>query len=102
MFKPLAVLTQGRYDYVNVEELGVAVAQRDVVSRVLASPVGLGAEIAAVRVRSAAPPYPLMGTLRKKGSLADSDRMVVEAIAQAGTIIRAHRIYAHATQTNGP
>ena len=44
MFKPLAVLTQGRYDYVNVEELGVAVAQRDVVSRVLASPVGLGAE----------------------------------------------------------
>ena len=43
-----------------------------------------------------------MGTLRKKGSLADSDRMFVEAIAQAGTIIRAHRIHAHSTQPNGP
>ena len=43
-----------------------------------------------------------MGTLRKKGSLADSGRMVVEAIAHAGTIIRAHRIHACATQTNGP
>ena len=48
---------------------------------------------AAVRSRSAAPPYPLMGTLRKKGSLAECDRMFVEAIAQAGTIIRAHRFY---------
>ena len=93
MFKPLAVLTQGRYDYVNVEELGVAVDQRDVVSRVLASPVGLGAK----RLRQCAGALPLlltllMGTLRKKGSLAESDRMFVEAIAQAGTIIRAHRI----------
>ena len=103
MFKPLAVLTQGRYDYVNVEELGVAVAQRDVVSRVLVSPVGLGAK----RLRQCACALPHLltlhvGTLRKKGSLAESDRMFVEAIAQAGTIIRAHRIHARATQTNGP
>ena len=55
MFKPLAVLTQGRYDYVNVEELGVAVAQRDAVSRVLASPVGLGAD----RLRQCAGALPL-------------------------------------------
>ena len=55
-----------------------------------------------MRVRSAAPPYLLMGTLRKKGSLAESDRMVVEAIAQAGTIIRAYHIDARTTQINGP
>ena len=61
-----------------------------------------GRRVAAVRWRSAAPIYPLVGTLRKKGSLAESDRMVVEAIAQAGTIIRAHRIHARATQINGP
>ena len=44
---------------VNVEELGVAVAQRDVVSRVLASPVGLGAE----RLRQCACALPLLLTL---------------------------------------